>query len=222
MKVKGLLIVSLLLVAAMTAFAFYTAGLLPEGAQLPTRFDGAGNPVKYMDALPALMINPIALLAISLILAATPFIEPLQDRLEGSAPLLRVAWIGLMAMLVVVQLVIAAPAFGYELHSNIIMIGVGVMFVLIGNVLPKSRPGFFVGIRTPWTITDTDNWIATHRLGGKLMMLAGIVMIIAPLSPIPAGASVLLTIGAILVAALVPIVYSWYFWHRKKQAAGEG
>jgi uncharacterized membrane protein len=222
MKVKGLLIVSLLLVAAMTAFAFYTAGLLPEGAQLPTRFDGAGNPVKYMDALPALMINPIALLAISLILAATPFIEPLQDRLEGSAPLLRVAWIGLMAILVVVQLVIAAPAFGYELHSNIIMIGVGVMFVLIGNVLPKSRPGFFVGIRTPWTITDTDNWIATHRLGGKLMMLAGIVMIIAPLSPIPAGASVVLTIGAILVAALIPIVYSWYFWHRKKQAAGEG
>ncbi len=222
MKVKGLLIVSLLLVAAMTAFAFYTAGLLPEGAQLPTRFDAAGNPVKYMDALPALLLSPAILLAISLIMAATPFIEPLQNRLEGSAPLLRAAWVGLMAIMVIVQLVIAAPAHGYTLSSNLIMIGVGVMFVVIGNVLPKSRPGFFVGIRTPWTITDTDNWIATHRLGGKLMMLAGLVMIVAPLLPLPMGANVVLTIGAILIAALIPIVYSWWFWHRKKQAAGEG
>ena len=222
MKVKGLLLVSLLVAAAMTAFAFYTASFLPEGAQLPTHFDGAGDPDRYADALPALLIAPGALVGISLLLAATPYIEPLQDRLEGSAPLLRTAWIGLIVMMVVVQLVIAGPAYGYQLHSNIIMVMVGILLVAIGNMLPKSRPGFFVGIRTPWTITDEDNWIATHRLGGKLLMIAGLVVIVIPLLPLPPGAGVALIVGTILFAALVPVVYSFVFWRRKKKAAANG
>jgi uncharacterized membrane protein len=222
MKVKGLLFASLAIAALMIGFAFYASSLLPEGAQLPTHFDGAGNPDRYGNALPALLLPAGVVLFLALLSAAIPFIEPLQNRLEGSAPLLRVAWISTLALMVAVQLVIGGPALGWALAPTLIMSAVGVMLIAIGNMLPKSRPGFFVGIRTPWTITDEDNWIATHRLGGKLMIVAGLVFLVAPFLPVPPGVRIALTLGSVVPAALIPVAYSWWFWHRKKGDAAKG
>jgi uncharacterized membrane protein len=219
MKTGVYLLASLLLAALMAAFAFYTASLLPEGTQLPTHFDGAGRPDRYADAIYALLFPAGIVAGLGLLFAAVPFIEPLQDKLEGSAHLLRVAWIGMLALMIVIQLIVAAPAYGWPLSATLIFSAMGVLLLAIGNALPKSRPGFFVGIRTPWTITDTDNWIATHRLGGKLMILVGLVWIVVPFLPIGGNGRNALTIGSIVVGALVPVVYSWWFWHRKKTHA---
>lgn len=123
----------------------------------------------------------------------------------------------MLALLVVVQLITAAPAYHLSVPPTLILSAVGVMLVVIGNMLPKSRPGFFIGIRTPWTISDTDNWIATHRLGGKLMMLIGLVWIAGPFLPITDNARNALTAGSIAVGVGVPLVYSWWFWQRKKK-----
>ena len=101
------------------------------------------------------------------------------------------------------------------------MLLVGLLFVVIGNTLPKSRPGFFVGIRTPWTITDEDNWVATHRLGGKLFMLAGVALVIAALLDVSAGLRLAVMLGGTLLAALVPVVYSWWFWRSHRHAGKE-
>ena len=100
-----------------------------------------------------------------------------------------------------------------------LLAGIGLLFLAIGNALPKSRPGFFVGIRTPWTIADTDIWIATHRLGGKLMMLAGAVLVLAGLLPTPAHLAVPVLLGCVLVAAVIPVTYSWWLWRRKQTDA---
>jgi uncharacterized membrane protein len=89
--------------------------------------------------------------------------------------------------------------------------------MMIGNALPKSRPGFFVGIRTPWTITDTDNWIATHRFGGKLMMVGGFVISLSALVPLDAQIRVVVFFATIAGMVLPPLIYSWWFWHRKKK-----
>ncbi|HSQ97074.1 MAG TPA: SdpI family protein, partial [Croceibacterium sp.] len=88
-------------------------------------------------------------------------------------------------------------------------------FIVIGNVLPKSRPGFFVGIRTPWAILDTDNWIATHRLGGKLMMLAGAAIALSSLLPLPRDLRILTMGVSIAIMVIPPLAYSWWLWHQK-------
>ncbi len=218
MKVWRYLVVSLVVAALMGVFAFHTAGLLPEGAQLPTHFDGAGRADRYANALYALLMPAGLVAGLGLVFAIVPAIEPLQEKLEGSAHLLRVVWIGMLALMIAIQLIVASPAYGWALSATLIFSAMGVLLVAIGNALPKSRPGFFVGIRTPWTITDTDNWIATHRLGGKLMMLVGLVWIASPFLPIAGNARNFLTLGSVLVGALVPVIYSWWFWHRKKHA----
>jgi uncharacterized membrane protein len=144
--------------------------------------------------------------------------EPLQERLEASAPLLRSVWIGTMLLMVYVQVMIAAPALGWTLGSDLLQVGQGALLVMIGNSLPKSRPSFFVGIRTPWTLADTDNWIATHRLGGKLMMGAGCLIVAAGLSPLQSSwraAAMIVLLGG---AVVVPVFYSWWLWRHRSKA----
>nr|WP_166176976.1 SdpI family protein [Altererythrobacter segetis] len=219
MKNKGLLIASLIVVSLMAGFAFYAASLLPAGAQLPTHWGPAGNPDSFANALPALLMMPGIMLLISAFFAAVPYLDPLQDKLEGSQPLLRTVWIGMLALLPVIEVFNAAPAFGWPMPNSVRLISVGLLLMVIGNALPKSRPGFFVGIRTPWTITDTDNWIATHRLGGKLMVLGGLVIALSAL--IPLAGQIRVAVFFVTIAAMVvpPLVYSWWFWRRKKTHA---
>ena len=218
MNVRPLVIVSLLFAAAMVVFAFVTEARLPAGAELPIHWNAVGEPDDWAEALFALLIAPGVLIALTALFAIIPSIEPLQDRLEGSAPVLRASWIGIIFLLVVMQLVMAMPAWGVELPVNAIVLATGLLFVILGNALPKSRPGFFVGIRTPWAITDTDNWIATHRLGGKLLMAAGAAMMLAAALPIAPETLSGIVIGAVLVAVIVPVFYSWWHWHSRRRA----
>ncbi|MBY8337210.1 SdpI family protein [Alteriqipengyuania sp. NZ-12B] len=221
MKVRSLLLVNLLLVALMAGFAFWVAGIAPVGMELPTHWNAAGEVDQTMSPLPALLMPAGVSLFVALVFAVTPMLEPLQDKLDKSAPLLRAVWIGIMALFVALQGIIAAPVFGYSPGAGAIMLLVGLLFVVIGNTLPKSRPGFFVGIRTPWTITDEDNWVATHRLGGKLFMLAGGALVIAALLDVSAGLRLAVMLGGTLLAALVPVIYSWWFWRTHSHTGKE-
>jgi uncharacterized membrane protein len=218
MKVKGLLIASLVLAASMAAFAWYAAGQVPPGTELPVHWNAAGEVDRTMPAFKALMFPVFAVLGFTVLFSLIPRLEPLQDRLEGSAEVLRTTWIGLLFIMVMIEGAVAAPALGFVTSVALPNLAVGLFFVLIGNVLPKSRPGFFVGIRTPWAILDTDNWIATHRLGGKLMMLAGLAIVLSAVLPLPGGVRTIAMLGAIALMVVPPLVYSWWLWHRKMKA----
>ncbi|MXP28704.1 DUF1648 domain-containing protein [Porphyrobacter algicida] len=220
MKTKGLLIASLVVAVLMAGFAVLTAQRLPPGTMLPTHWNAAGQPDNFAPALKALLMPPAIAAGLGVFFSIIPRIEPLQDRLEQSSALFRTAWLGVLGVMIVVQLAIGLPGWGVTLPVNAIILAIGVMFIVLGNALPKSRPGFFVGIRTPWTLTDTDVWIATHRLGGKLMMLAGLAIVIASLLPIQPQNTAIVVLVSVGIAALIPTVYSWWLWHQKK-ARGE-
>ena len=214
MRVKGLLIGSLILAALMAAFAFYAAAQVPPGTELPVHWNAAGEVNGTLPALKALLFPVGAVVGCTVLFSLIPRLEPLQERLEGSADVLRTTWMGLLFIMVMIQAAIAAPAFGVKTPVALPVLAVGLFFIMIGNVLPKSRPGFFVGIRTPWAILDTDNWIATHRLGGKLMMLAGAAITLSALLPLPRDARIAMMGGSVAIAVIPPFVYSWWLWHR--------
>lgn len=215
MKVRGLLIVNLLLAAAMAAFGWWATSRLDPGTQLPIHWNASGEADGFASATPALLWPAAMSALVGLLMAAIPRMEPLQDRLEASAPVLRASWIGVMLLMVYVQVMIAAPALGWRIGIDLLLAGVGMLLVMIGNALPKSRPSFFVGIRTPWTLTDTDNWIATHRLGGKLMMVAGAAMLLAAFVPLAPAWRLPAMIAPVIAASVVPVVYSWWLWRSR-------
>ena len=118
----------------------------------------------------------------------------------------------------VISLVAAATIYpvnlGYELDiaffSELLL---GLMFIIIGNYLPKARQNYTIGIKIPWTLANEENWNRTHRLAGYLWMICGILMILISLTRfIPAE----WLVGIFLIMVLVPCIYS--FWLHAKKA----
>lgn len=219
MRYRNMIIASGLTAAALAVVAGIASGRLPAGTRLPTHWGPDGLPDRFADANTALFM-PVALtLVVSLFMAALPSIEPLQDKLSQSAPLYRTAWGGLLGLMVLVEAMAATPAFGIALPPTTMLAGFGAFLIALGNVLPKSRPGFFIGIRTPWTLTDPDNWIATHRLGAKTMMAAGIALIAAALLPLTPGERAPVMIAWIGFAVIPPVAYSFLYWRRHQRSA---
>lgn len=217
MKVRGLLCANLVMAGAMACFALWVATGVAPGTELPIHWNAAGEADRFSPAATALLWPAGASVLTGALFAAIPRMEPLQERLEGSAPLLQSAWIGTMLLMAYVQMMIAAPALGWSLGPDLLQAGLGAMLALVGNSLPKSRPGLFVGIRTPWTLADTDNWIATHRLGGKIMMGAGCLILIAALMPLPSPWRAVIFVTLLGAAVVVPLFYSWWLWQRRSK-----
>lgn len=94
----------------------------------------------------------------------------------------------------------------------------GGIFVFIGNYLPKTRPNRVYGMRIAWTLESEDNWYATHRISGKLMVICGIIIILCALLTITAA--FVISIIALLTSTVIPVIYSYRF-HKKEVSEGK-
>ena len=102
---------------------------------------------------------------------------------------------------------------GYELDITFFSeLLLGLMFIIIGNYLPKARQNYTIGIKIPWTLANEENWNRTHRLAGYLWMVCGILLVL--ISVMRLGQAQWL-VGIILIMVLVPCIYS-YWLHAKK------
>lgn len=109
---------------------------------------------------------------------------------------------------------IYALALGAEFNiTSILMPGFSLLFIGMGNYLPKCKQNYTMGIKVPWTLSNEENWNATHRFAGKLWVVGGIVMLALSFMPGDWAFGGLLVV--ILVMAFVPTWYSWRYY--KKQ-----
>ena len=110
-------------------------------------------------------------------------------------------------------------ALGLEVNFGMLLfLPMGLMFVVIGNYMPKVRRNANMGIKTPWALADDENWYATHRFGGKCWMFGGLLVMV--LSCLPWNWAVGATFVSIFAFAFAPAIYSWNFF-RKQKASGK-
>jgi uncharacterized membrane protein len=93
----------------------------------------------------------------------------------------------------------------------------GAMFVVIGNYLPKCKQNHTIGIRVKWTLEDEENWNATHRVGGRIWVAGGVLLLAGCV--LPERLAVMLMLVLILLLAAAPILYSWCY-HKKQAREG--
>lgn len=114
-----------------------------------------------------------------------------------------------------VQIMTIAAAFRMDFNVNLIFcLGIGSLFIFIGNLLPKTKHNYFIGIRTPWTLADEQNCFRTHRLAGKIWVLGGLIVALTALAPESFQVPVFLTILAVMV--VTPFVYSYTEFRKKR------
>jgi len=114
---------------------------------------------------------------------------------------------------------ISMDADSENLFMAVIYFGTGLLFMIIGNYLPKVKQNNTIGIRVVWTLQDEENWSATHRFSGKLWVASGVLCMLCGLFG-ESIAALVLYIVSIMAAAIVSILYS-YLFYKKKMAAGE-
>ena len=213
MNRRGPLTVALAIVALMAAASAWAWTQLPEGAQVPVHWSLGGTPDAYADKLVGLWLLPAVALVVALLFAVIPAIEPRRANLERSAKPYRVTWIGVSILFAVIHAVAVGAALGATVDVTRIVLGaLGILFVAIGNYMPKVRPNYLVGIRTPWTLTSDLAWTRTHRLGGRLFVLEGIALV--ALAILGLGGSLLGggLIAGIAVVVGIMFVYSYLVW----------
>ena len=101
--------------------------------------------------------------------------------------------------------------------SSLMALGFGLLFILLGNYMPKFRQNSFMGIRVKWTLENEANWNATHRFGGKVWVAGGFACLAGAL--LPADAMGMLFPAVLLVIVALPIAYSYHY--SKKQPAAD-
>lgn len=93
----------------------------------------------------------------------------------------------------------------------------GVLWILLGNYIPKLGQNYTVGIKVPWTLNSERNWTLTHRMAGRLFVAAGIISICAAFQESVVGneATLIVIVGVIIVAGLGSVLYSFWLYKYK-------
>jgi uncharacterized membrane protein len=187
--------------------------------QLPptvaTHWGLSGTPDGYSSRTTAVAIMPVVILAMMGLFRVLPRFDPRRD---NYTKFIGTYWLianAVILFMLVPHVTIIASGLGYDLKIDRLMpIGIGLLFVVLGNYLTRVEPNWFVGIRTPWTLSSDTVWRKTHRTGGWLMVIGGLV--VAASAFLPHGAFLPLLIVAILVMAVIPIVQSYVLWKREQ------
>ena len=201
--------------------AAVTYGKLPN--EIPIHFDFYGNPDNYSSKL-FIFVIPIIMAAVLLLADFLPKVDPKSSYYEKFPKAYQITHILLQILLLVVQLstivytlkqegILTIFVEGSFNISYIVCALLGITFIILGNYMPKFKQNFFCGIKTPWTLTDEENWYKTHRLTGKLWVLGGILMIFIPYFPGKVSAALLIVCSLIMV--LAPMLYSYLLVRQK-------
>ena len=218
-------IASALLVVTMAASAVMAGMSLPADLRLPIHWDLSGAPDDWADKWVALLMPAAISAAVSLLFWFLPVLEPRARNFSRSQGLYLWGWGAVLLLGIAIQLVVLSTALDWGIPANHVIVGAcGLIFIIIGNQLGKSRSMYLIGLRTPWTLASEEVWVRTNRLAGKLMVLGGLVAIVAALLPLPSGLLATILVATIAVAALVPIAYSFVLWRRERvpRAAADG
>jgi uncharacterized membrane protein len=90
----------------------------------------------------------------------------------------------MLVVLTIIYFVASVSNLGVYLNVGVwISAAIGVLFIVLGNFLSKVKSNYFFGIRTPWTLASETVWNKTHRLGGKVFIMAGVLLAMSGLSP---------------------------------------
>ncbi len=165
------------LVILSFVISFLALPYLPE--QVAIHWNTAGEPDNYSHKYFGAFFMPLVIVGLLLLLNIVPKIDPKKKNYEK----FKSSYVIMMNSLGLVFIIIHLGTIGFNLGYNIdisfiVPLAIGVLFIIIGNYMPKFKHNYLVGIRTPWTLANETVWNKTHRLGGKVFVIMGLTAIL--------------------------------------------
>jgi uncharacterized membrane protein len=187
---------------------------LPD--RIATHFDVHGRPDGWSSRTFAAFFMPVFSVVLVGVFNVLPRILPSREHFAAFEDSYWVIVNLAVAFVCALHVVVLSHALGWPVDvPTAVLLGVGSLFVVLGNVLPRTRSNWFLGIRTPWTLESEHVWRETHRLGGKTFIIGGLITIAAAF--MPARQQPWIAMGALMIGAFVPVIYSYFVCRREKQ-----
>ncbi len=210
MSTKLSLTISFSLIAIAALAGFLLTDQLPD--PMPSHWNAAGEVDGYMEKFWGVWLMPLMTFGITLLLVAVPSIDPLKANIAQFRGLYNLFIIGFVVYMLYVYALTLSAALGAQFNMSVMMLpAMGLLFVGIGYMMRNAKRNFFIGIRTPWTLSSDYVWDETHKLGSKAFMLGGVLTII---SAFLGENGIWLMLAGLMIAALVPVVYSYILFAR--------
>lgn len=122
-------------------------------------------------------------------------------------------------LLAAIRMAVQQGEAGIRITYLITCFAFGLLFLAVGNYMPKIRQNRTMGVRVKWTLASEANWNATHRFAGKVWVAAGLLCMISALLPLEM--MLVVFIASIVLAAVVPCVYSYRYYKQHPQDGAE-
>lgn len=208
----------LLAVNALLFIVFYFLfnDRLPD--EVGTHYNLQGEQDGSMSKTSFWLMNGALCVALPALLSVLRLIDPRRhnySRFEGYYYLIRWA---ISLFLQGAVLVVILMNLDYDIPVlQLVLGGLGLLWIVIGNRMGQLRSNFFIGVKTPWALTDENNWKLTHRLSARLWVIAGLIMFVAAwIISVEWFLPVLLI--SVLSSSLIPVVYSFILYSRKSKS----
>ena len=199
---------------ALLISMFVLAALTWSGSpdRIPMQWNAAGEVTRYGGRFGGLFGLPLIALALYGLLRVAPLIDPGRANYPKFVTPFNILRVGLLACFATIHGLILLIVRGRQVEMATVMpMVIAALFILLGGLMGKLRPNWFIGIRTPWTLSSKTAWVRTHRIGGWLMVLLGMsILIVTPL--LDGRQAMRFLIGGSVGLAIWGMVYSYFVW----------
>lgn len=184
---------------------------LPD--RLTTHWGASGEADGTMGKFAAITVIPAFIFVMHLFCLFMTHLDP-ETETQSEKALLIVYWVMPVTSLFAGCMVLGSAMIKALNAMSALSLFMGILFIIMGNYLPKCKQNSVLGIRLPRTLSDEENWRKTHRLGGYAFIISGIILMLCAF--LPAGYQLFALIAVMLITTIVIAAYS-HRLHKEKQ-----
>lgn len=213
MKNKTTNIIFLALIVASFLVGAFLFPQLPE--KIVSHWDASGQPNGYMGKFWGIFLFPVIMLGMFVLYAVIPLIDPLKSNIQTFRKYYNTFWIFFEIFFVYIYGLTLIWNLGYSFNLITATIpAIAFLYIFIGSFLKNVKRNWFVGIRTPWTMSNDVVWDKTHKLGGKLFQASGVISLLGLFFRGNIGFFVI--IMPVIISALIAVIYSYIVYKKIK------
>lgn len=193
------------LILASFLIGAYLQPYMPE--KMASHWDANGNVDGYMSGFWGLFLMPVISTILFLAFMLIPKIDPLKENIEEFRGYFDVFILLLFGFLFYLYMLTILWNLGYRFNIiQLLALAFGLIIYYAGVMMENAKQNWFIGVRTPWTLTSESVWNKTNRLAGKLFKVAGVLAALGTAFP---EYAILLILVPVILAAIYPVIYSY-------------